>query len=212
MKIEDFYRYVSPELPGCPEETMRQAIVLAARDFCARTHAWTEVLEPIVLADGVSEYDYEAPFGASALTAIGVWLNGNELRSASLDQLDFLLPGWQTATGSEPRYYNAAFNTSSIRVFPTPVSPTGSIVMRLAFEPKMASTSLPDVLLEDNNEAIAAGAKARLMVQPNKQWSNAPLGAFYGKAFEDAAINERINVLHDRVPGVTRVRPRRFGA
>lgn len=212
MKIEDFYRYVAIECQGAPDELLRQAIVQAAKDFCSRTHAWSQITDPIDLIDGQADYDLDFPFGASPITVDAVWCGGREMRAVTMAQISDVLPDWRTAESNVPQFYNMAHSLSSIRVFATPKDPADSLVLSIVYEPTLAATTLPDFLLDGNGEAIATGAKGRLMLMHNKQWSNAPIGAAYRDAFDNMIVDERIKILHDRVPGTIRVQPRRFGA
>lgn len=212
MKIEDFYKFVSFELPGCPEELMRQAIVYTAKDFCSRTHAWNVFMDPIRLVDDVAEYELEYPYGSKPVAAMAVWIGARKLDPITSNQLADALPDWQTAKSNEPRFYNAAKLDSAITVYPTPINSTAELTMRVALEPRLDSAQLPDMLLEKYADAIASGAKARLMVMPNKQWSAPANGVAYKAAYEGAVVEARIEVIHDGVPGTIRVRPRRFGA
>lgn len=211
MKIEDFYRYVSFELPGCPEEIMRQAVVNTVKDFCRRTHAWNFFMDPIQLIDDEASYELEYPFDSKPITAMEVMIGRHALKPLKSTQLSMVLPGWQTAKSDVPRYYNEAQIESSITLYPTPYNSLEQLVMRVALEPKVSATTVPDSIIEQYHETIASGVKARLMLMPNKQWSAPGNGAAYKAAFEDGVTNARIEVIHDGVPGTIRVQPRRFG-
>lgn len=212
MKIEDFYRYVVVECPGAPDELLRQAIVQTAKDFCSRTHAWNEIQDPIDLVSDEADYDLEFQAGASPITVDKLWCGGRQLTAVTMAQIGNTLPDWRTATSTAPLYFNMANSLLSVRVFPTPKDPTEQLVLQVVFEPTLAATTLPDFLLDGHSELIATGAKGRLMLMHNKQWSNAPIGAAYRDAFDNGVVDERIKILHDRVPGTIRVQPRRFGA
>jgi hypothetical protein len=60
-------------------------------------------------------------------------------------------------------------------------------------------------------DAIASGAKARLLMMPGVPWSNPALGAYYRQSFDASIIDARIEEMHDRVPGRLTVQPRIFG-
>ena len=216
MKIEDLYPYVLADLPGCPDETLRQAFVMTAIDFCQKTHAWNEIADAVQLVDGVSDYDIDYHSGAIAETVLGVWCGNQELVPKTISELNDELPDWETAVSTRPLYYNSPADWGSIRVFPRPsgladLLPRPTITLRGVFIPRMTATDLPNFMADRFLDCITAGVRGRLMMQPRKTWTDAQLGAYFKGQYEELRTDARITVLADRVPGVTRVRPVRFG-
>lgn len=211
MNIEDFYRFVLPELPDCSDQQVGAKLVSKALDFCRETKLWNEIADAVRLVDGVSTYDIDYPSGARALTVTEVWCGNRRLTALPVSQLDVMLPDWQTVTSSEPTYYNAPADWGSITVYPTPMGATASIRLRGVFIPKLNATVLPNFLFDYYQDALEAGVKGDLMLMPNQRWSNPELGQFYKAEYEKARTNARIDGMADRVPGITRVRPARFG-
>lgn len=216
MKIEDFYPYVLPELPDCPDETLRQAVVRTAIDFFRHTHAWSEIADAVRLEEGVSEYDIDYPSGAIAETVGGVWCGTQELIPKTISELNDALPGWQTARSNRPVFYNATGDWGTIRLYPTPhgvssMSPAPTLTLRGVFIPRLNATDLPNWMGDRFLDCIEAGVKGRLMMQPNQKWSQPQLGAAHHANYLELRADARITVLAERVPGVTRVRPVAFG-
>ena len=212
MKLDDFFAYVLPEVIGCPDPLVRNTIRLTAIDFCNRTHAWTEMSDPITLVDGTRDYTLVAPADAWAQTVRDVWLGSRRLKPVSMAQLQEWMPDWQTAAASEPVYYNMAVERGVLSVFPTPANVSDQVlVVRTVFVPTSSATTLPNFLGQDQLETIAAGAKGRLMLMPGQVWSNPELGAYYKQQFDAAVLDTRIEEAHDRVPGSMTVPARSFG-
>ena len=212
MKLDDFFPYILPEVLGCPDPVLRNALRLTAFDFCNRTHSWTEISDPLPLIDGVKDYDLDVPFGAYAQTVRDVWLGSRRLEPATMAQLQAVLPNWPTAESSEPTYYNLSAERGVLRVYPTPVNVgTQALVCRTVFVPTSAATVLPDFLGQDQLEVIAAGTKYRLMLMPGVTWSNPELGAFYKTQFDAGVTDSQAEEAHDRVPGSMTVPARSFG-
>ena len=208
MKPENFFPYVLTEVLGCPDPTLRLQIVSAAAEFCRETLAWTESQDAVPLVNGVSDYEIEAPAQSYAYTVRDVWLGGRRLQPITLHAMQ----GMGVGESNEPTHYNASTERGSIRVYPTPINVTDqALVMRAAFVPTMAATTLPDFLGQRHMEVIASGAKAKLMMIPGVAWSNPQLGAYYRQIFDAGIVNSRIEEAHDRVPGTIRVQPRSFG-
>lgn len=216
MKIEDLYHYVLPELPDCPDEMLRQAFAFTAIDFCRYTKVWNEIADAVRLIDNTSEYDIDYPSGALAETVDSVWCGPTEMRSVTMSAINDVMPDWQTARSTEPRYYNATGDWGTIRVYPTPgrvseLDSVPTITLRGVFIPKATATDLPNFLTDRYLECLTSGVKSRLMLQPKQKWSDAQLGAYYQGRYNELRGDVLNVVLSDRVPGVTRVRPVRFG-
>ena len=210
MQIDDLVRFVRIETPGIIDEIVVQAIAGAASEFCERTRVWDEWQDPVTLMDGEAVVDLEAPTDARALTAYNAMLGGTELAPVTMGDLVQFMPDWKTATG-QPRYYSSASDWSAITLFPSPLSVTDQLMLRVQYAPKATSKTLPNFLAERFHDALIAGAKARVFAQMNVPWSNPAMADQHRQIFERAIENARIEQLHDRVPSTLRVKPVRFG-
>lgn len=202
MKIADLTQYIAGDVPGCPESTIRRALLAAAIEFCRETLAWDEIQDPITLGTNTPTYDIESPSGARVVAIKQLSGPFGDLRPKTMAEIAQLLPDWQTAKSGLPAYYNSAVDLASIRVFPTPYQPNGAqLTPRVAYAPTLAATTLPDTFVEERLDALLDGARARLMVQPQKAWSNPQLAGYHKDLFEAAKVDTRIELLHDRTPG-----------
>lgn len=211
MLLTAFHPFVATEVIGCPDPTINQALLLTAIEFCRETKAWTEIQEPIVLLNGIYEYEMDYPADAQVQTVRDVWIGSRKLDPVTMAGLQSVIPDWSIAQGSEPSHYNLAGEIPLLRVFPIPVNPTQSMVVRATYTPSISATTLPDFLGQRHIEGIASGAKARLMAMPGTPWSNPELSVYYRSVYDQAILNTRIEEAHDRVPGTIRVQPRSFG-
>lgn len=212
MTLEEFYPYILAEVPGCPDPLININLVASAIEFCTKSLAWSETTAAIPLVDAQPDYVITAPANARALMPRDVWVDGSRMDPKTVDELAKVLPNWLTATGSTPAFYNAAITRGAIRVYPTPANvTTQALTIRAAFIPTPAATALPDFLGQYHMEAIASGAKARLMGMPTVPWSNPALGMYHKELFGAAIVDARITEVHDRVQGSVSITPRRFG-
>lgn len=206
MLLANFQPYVATEVIGCPDPTLNQAIVMAAIEFCRESQAWTETLDPILLLNGVRDYELDVPTDAYLYTVRDVWVGLRLLTPRVQIEVE------QGATSSEPAFYNMAADRTMLSVYPVPASVTGSaMVVRTTLTPTAAAKTLPDFLGQRYMEAITSGAKARLMAMPGVPWSNPQLAVYYKSILDAAVLSARIEEAHDRVPGPIFVRPRSFG-
>ena len=213
MKVEDFFPYVLVDVLGCPDPSLRIAIVSAAAEFCRETLAWTEVQDPILLENGVSSYEMDTPLQAYASTVRSAYVGARPLTPITPDVLRTAMPDWATAQSTEPVYFNQTVERGFITVYPTPYAvTTQALSVTAAFVPTIAATSLPDFLGQRHVDVIASGAKARLMMTPLTAWSNPSLAAYHRQLFDAGVIDARISEAHGRVPGSLRAQSRKFGS
>jgi len=202
MNLDAFHSLVMPEVIGCPAPVLNTRLLVVAAEFCRETQSWFGS-HTIPLIDGVSDYALTTPTDSRIETVISVSVNG-WLLTPTADDISHL-----AAISSEPGYYNALSVYGQISVYPTPINPTSSLLVKAAYAPTGTATTLPDYL-ERFADVIASGVKGNLMTMPNTDWSNPQLGAFYLQKFSEGIANCRISDAHGRVRGSLRVAPRPF--
>lgn len=212
MQLDAFFPYITAEVLGCPDPTLRLALLQTAAEFCRETLAWTEIQDPVSLINGIQDYELDAPANSYVLSVRDIWIGNRRLQPRTMQEIAMSVPNWQTTESNEPLFYNQANERGVIRVYPVPQGTTGqAIVIRAAYVPSISATTLPDFLGNRHIDVIAAGTKARLMMVPGVTWTNPKLGEYHRSIFDDGVIKARISEAHDRVPGTIRVLPRSFG-
>jgi hypothetical protein len=212
MKIEVLFPYLLADVPGVPDVTAKQALLLSTIEFCVHTHAWDEIQDPVTLSDAVNEYDVDVPQDARVVAIKNIWTAAKELTPVTMSQLQQAVPNWQVATSNIPMYYNAPADLGSFRVYPIPTNAMGlAITLRAAYAPTLSAASVPDSVINRYLESIVSGAKYRLMATPGKGWSNAPLAAYHQQRFDEGVNRAKIDILHDKTQGSLKIKPVRFG-
>lgn len=212
MLLAQFHPYIAPEVIGCPEALMNQALLMIAHEFCRTTQSWTEEQSPVPLVDGVRDYELETPAGSILGSVRDVWVGSQRLEPMTLSELQTVMPDWQTAKSNLPSYYNLAFDRASVSLYAMPTDPNGAtMIVRASFIPSTSATTLPDYLVQRYMDAISSGTKARLMAMSGAPWSNPTLSSYYRSVFMDNTTMARTEEAHDRAPGVIKVKPRSFG-
>lgn len=192
---EDFFPDVLPDVPGCPSDVAIRAIRHAVIEFCEKSLIHQITQDPISIRANYSDYDLEAPKGFRVHKVMKAWFKGVELTPVAPD--DITTPdtyntviGDYTPSKSEPTGYTQK-DFDSVSFLPIPnQSHTNAITMRVALVPLRDSTQVEDFLYEQWGEAIASGAKARLMLNPGKPYTNQEAAAInqgrYMMAMNDA--------------------------
>lgn len=212
MTPSDLLPYILPEVPGAPDALVKQAIMRAANDFCTETGVWSEIQDPTPVVDNVNEYDLDAPSGAQVITIKSIWMVNRELVPVTMERLQELIPNWQESKGSDPAYYNCAQDYSTVRIYPIPLGANGAkMTIRAIYAPNQFGTTLPAFLVDKYLDEIMAGAKSRLMIMPNKSWSQPQLAMVNATVFNEGVVKAKVFQAHDKVAGSVRVRPVRYG-
>lgn len=212
ISLSDLLDRILPDTPGCPSAVARAALLRTAIDFLTKSHAWSEVQDPVDVTADEAEYFLEAPTGARCIEILHVYTRAGELIPATLAQIASIWPDWQVAQGSAPSHYTRAHDYTSLRVYPMPTAPNGeTLTVHAVYTLKDTADSIPDVIVNAWGDVLAHGAKARLMTMPGVTWKDLELARYHLTEYEGGRAEARIQAELDRTPAAPRVKPRRFG-
>lgn len=158
---------------GVPEPFATKAIRDAAIDFCKRSLAWSQELDPVPAVAGNADYDLDTPDDAIIVQVKKVLLGDDDL-----------------TPGDDGLCRYAMVGTRTLRLDPVPDETEGatSIVVTAALAPTKQSYEGPDSLYEEWAEAIGAGALAILFGMKGRDWYD-PNEEAKRMAYFNAGIN-----------------------
>lgn len=193
--LDIFTPHILPFVTGCPDSTVRLAVLEAAIELCERSGVWQASL-PLVGA-GPQLFMPVLPAGARIMLIKDVMCSPmRELPAGAYE----VSGDWTTISFREPQVAAIADSfTVKASLAPTRITngrPTGE---------------LPDVLVERFLNGICAGAKQRLMVMPGQGWTNLELASYFQQEFKQACGTAAAEALHGRAANSPRVQYRRFG-
>lgn len=215
-KLNDFLSQVTPFLPACSEMLAIQHIRETCRDFCQFTGVWQETLDPVATSYGIRRYDLSPPPNASIVRTVKVWHRNTELPLMNSDSrllrpelYNDLFPNASNTPGI-PRTALVDFENTQLAVDPAPnMSEPNALTVRVVLKPSRTATTVPDLLLNEYEYAIAQGAISRLAKVPSQPFTdtNIALAAAveYRTLRHDAAI--RANQNFSRSQTTVRGRP-----
>lgn len=155
---------ITPNVTGCPDIMIDDAILKTVIDFCNRSRAYRSVQDGIGVEAGISEYSPALP----ANTAIA-WLI-----SASLDDVPLWISDEGGAkmvdSGSGVTKTAVLISDTALELVDVPLA-SGTLKVVVALRPTIYADSYPDYLHAIYQEPIAAGVLAKLWGMPNKPWS-----------------------------------------
>lgn len=213
MSPQALYSRILPYVAGCPEPAVDLAVIEAATEFAERTQILFRVEAPIRLVEGRSTY-YVHPDNAVETDLItNVFCADRELDLVTPTSLHDRVPGWETSESSEPTHYSTFGEPGSITVYPKPKNVTDQALRVFAsWVPSFGATSIPDELGRGYARDIVEGAKARLMLMPERKWTNLQLAGIAQTKFDSGVVEARIKAIHGKAAGTIVARPRQFGS
>ena len=197
MKTYDaFFPDVLPDLPGITADMAIRAIRHTVIEFCEKSLIYQVTQDPITLQAGLDTYDLDAPKGYRVHKVMKAWFKGTELTPIAPDDLTAPDPYLQTASAAgytvtkEPPkgFLQKDFDTVTFSPVPDQAY-LNAITMRVALVPLRDSSGCENFLYEQWGEIIACGAKARLMLNPGKPYTN-PDAAAMNQARYVTGVND----------------------
>lgn len=186
--LTKFVPKVAVEVAECPRPVMIDAIRQACIDFCVRSNAWKEWLDPIVVSSTERAIEVEHPDKARIIKVLDARFTDvdDPLSLILPSKANELYPGWDIDLEGTPE---ALFLRSpdEIRLCPHPDTDGDELTLEATLRPSEDSVNVGDILWTDHAQVIADGAKARLMQQVNVPWHNPGRAAQLQTQFESAA-------------------------
>jgi hypothetical protein len=85
---------INPNVPGCPQPLMEQAVRHAAIRTCERTLVWRHAEPEFAVSPGVHQYFYRKPQDADVHVVFAAMVNGSPLERLTLEQALMKYPDW----------------------------------------------------------------------------------------------------------------------
>lgn len=179
MEMVEYERYlpeVRGEIEDCPIIIATNEIRNTIIDFCQKTTIWRQDLDAISIVADVCEYDinYDTFVKAAGINwAYLVDENDDEvnLTITSEDNLDNgsvrAVRLWRTKTGTPSDVYQKNPNTIRLVYIPNAAF---TLYVGVWVKPTRDSYEAPDFIHDKYLEAIASGAKARILNMKTRPW------------------------------------------
>jgi hypothetical protein len=192
VKFLDLLSYVLPEVAGCTDLLVERALRDTLADLCLRAKVWSEKTYPQNTVPGVADYDVDLPCCAELVEI--KWLAFDNRRL-------FGVPDETPALGQAPgtpRAY-AQLTPDTVTLVPAPDT-AAPLTMTLTLRPTLDGVDFPDWLITRYQDALLAGAKARLLMMTGRAWF-APQQAL---AYQAMYAAEVARAMYDTAHGAVR--------
>lgn len=189
IKYSELLGEVLPYLNADPSDPVAENVIKrTVIEFCARSWVWQHLTDQIDVVAGENTYDLEQPTGTDVVAVISAALDAKPLLPKDILWLNKEMPCWQT-TGTQPQYFTQV-DTEQIILAGMPNSGY-SLTLTLALQPSRSATSFPKWILNQYLYVLADGALSKLMMMPNKPWTDINNGADRRAKFESGIFNAR---------------------
>lgn len=193
MKLwADFLDYLIPDVPGCPEIAATFALRQSAIAFCEQSLAWRFDHPDIAVVAGVAKYLFVPPTGATVHTIIRAELDGKQI-ICNTAGADVTISNWHHAQGA-PEYILSG--PEWLQLVPIPTA-NATLSLNVALKPTFDATGIDDDMFTQYRDAIVHGALAKLMLSPNKPYTNAQLAQYHQQQFVIKSGQAGIQVMRD---------------
>lgn len=180
-----FYPDALPELPEVPLPVLDHHLRNACIEFFTKSKAYVVDLSAIDTVASQMAYALALPQDTAIVEIRTVKLSGNPLTLKGHSFLSQKFGDWEAEIGT-PEYYTQQ-SLDEVMLVPAPdTSGTGALKVKAALKPSASAPGVADWIFERWRVAMAAGAKAALMAEANKPWSNPERVALYQGVFDSA--------------------------
>lgn len=213
MLLADLAGDVRGDVPGCPEFSIRAALQKACVEFFYESRYWVQLIDPVTLVAGVTEYDLFPPSDTTILAIHNDGVDSAVMRGTCRVKVateQQILARDRDATGA-PQLCMLRAEDDMLVVWPRPTSDEAGDTLRImvVLGAMRDITEVPDAIGLRWQEAFVCRAKARLMNTANKEWSNPDQGAMELRSFWNYVNNAKREGLTSRYaqPQMVRMRP-----
>jgi len=196
--VSEWYHYIWPNVPLCPNPKIAEAIVDAARDFLRRTELWTVELELINIEAGKREYIVQSPLG-DMVSLDHFEIQGDNatfyrktvISEIAVDENPEERDDWRSQTAEDP---DAGWVGQNLRVnlmYIPEVDVDAGLKVWINIMPFDGAQTVPKILWTHYRKTITDRALAELLLTGNKPWTNPELGSAHGMGYENAILPAR---------------------
>lgn len=204
----DFYPDVLAELPGAPLPVVDDCLRNVAIEFFDRTKAYVVDIDPFDAVADQMAYSLSLPAGTELVEIQSIYFSGDKIDPKSPKFLEDKYGDWAVEVDT-PAFYTQQ-DLENVLLVPAPATDeVDAVKIRAAIKPGATSTGIGDSQFAQWRQAIASGAKGRMMAMGGGvTWENLRLAPIYMGAFEDAIAKFTTRAAD----GFVRARPRFAGS
>ncbi len=200
--LSDFYKLVNTFIPGVPEPTVDYALIRAARRFSSLSWLSRRSIN-VTLVEDQASYTL-APADSTNEEIIGV--HAVEYDDQPLDPTKPELV--ETTSGTPKCWYIEQNYLLVLNPVPDANVAGDTVQVRIAVQPTLEATTIPNDIVREYHQAIGDGAIAWLQAMPKQPWSDPQMSMAMERKFIAQAMRAKETALRGYMPwGFTVRRP-----
>ena len=212
--LSDFYPYIIPWLGNVSEPLLDQEIRRVARDLAVRTHCETvtQRINSVVSATDLVLIPGTMREPVRVMDAYYITRKLNLVASADVTNPLALVGGIgdSSAVSAPPSDAYTDNPLTKLIVYPLPKEAVvNAFTVRFTVRPTIASTTIPDILLQYEN-VVAAGVVANCQAMLGMPFSNTPASMMAKATYENLLAAMRAEIARGNARSQRRVQPQRF--
>jgi len=166
----DFVKYIHPDVMGCPEIAITDAVRDSIITFCEETHIWVGDEIAVDIVKGQRTYPLTSTPDEYIFNVDKVIYNGYTLSPTSVNELESAFPEWRRFESDPTNFY---YYRQAINLVGLPAKDeTGALIVQPVVRPTRTSSTVPDWMFEEWVDGVAAYAKYKLHSMSNKPWTD----------------------------------------
>lgn len=189
---DDVLHLITPEIPTCPEATIKEYLPIVASDFFARTHLWRTTLDGYATIENEPYYDICAPNFDTVIESVQ-WIKVDDKKLTHTDER-LVNPEYWNTTGQPTHFW--VKNDTSIRLFYIPDS-VWTIDGEVILKPKRNARGIPSWVYETWIDTIISGTLYRLCRIKDKDWTDPEFAILHKGFYEQGVTNSRIRDMRN---------------
>lgn len=198
VAISTFINEVAGDVPGAPYPTIERQFQRTLVDFCQRTWVWQTTLGPLTAIKDRGLYTVvpDQSLSAKVLSVLAMRHRDLDLSAKTEAQLDREEPGWRDRQNKRASFFIPR-QFGEFRLVPKPAETVARSITDIvvALYPERTITEVPDSLADPWYEALAAGARARLMKMPGREWSDLKMAAVAENEYAEGVADAKYRAI-----------------
>ncbi|MBY0439317.1 MAG: hypothetical protein K2W80_14105 [Burkholderiales bacterium] len=176
--------------PSAPRVVALTQIKEACIDFFHRSRCWRVDLAPMVVPVSTTTFAPVPPLATEVVDIMSAQWDGKTITVKSRQELDDEFGGWRALQPSDRPLMLTLTDERTVRLIPMNTA-AGTLDIYAAIKPSRDATGVSDAQFSEHVETIAMGAAHRLLMMPDKAWTNFELAGERMSAFRDGIRKAR---------------------
>lgn len=178
---DKFHADILMDVPDCAAPVIDRALLRASQEFFDSTRIWRVVLDPVSVVPNEILQEINLERGSEIVRIERATLSGREIDVLS----SIVVPAdWMTAKGLRQSVHT--IDRRNVYLVPALEATASTLSLEVTLRPSDTATGIESYLNSQYGYAIAHGAKASLLMQPDQTYSNPSLAILNESKFREA--------------------------